>query len=140
VVRFPELWEPVVLRFEDGQEAGHPDFWLQRVMPRIAQAWSKVLHRAPKDLESELRLSEYGFPRGRVVRQGTRFRVFHGHDMEPFMGIKRSAIEASFGITGLARWLGDDHERCLREDKESIRQVLELRENWKHSGSRELEK
>ena len=45
VVRFPEGWVPVALRFEKGQEAGHPDFWRQQVVPRMALAWSKVLNK-----------------------------------------------------------------------------------------------
>jgi hypothetical protein len=132
-VRFPERWEPVTLRFREAEEAGHPDFWRRHVVARLAAAWSKVLRRTAASLESELRLCEYGFPRGRVVRQGARFRVFHGNDLERYMKVTKAAIEGCFGIVGLARWEEDDHEHCLREDKESTRQILYLQENWKHT-------
>ena len=46
------------------------------------------------------------------------------------MKVSRAAIEGLFGINGLARWHEDDHEHCLREDKESVRQILALLEDW----------
>lgn len=132
VVRFPERWELFTLRFDTGHESGHPDFWQQHVVPRLSRRWTNVLGHSVGQLELELRRYEYGFPRGRVVKQGKRFLVYHGRDLEPFMKIKRTAIEALFGIVGLARWKEDEHERCLREDKEPIRQILQLWEDWRN--------
>jgi hypothetical protein len=133
VVRFPRGWESVALRFDQGQEVGHPEFWREQIVPRIAREWSRVLNRAARALETELRMLEYGFPRGRVVRQATRFTVFNGNDLGRFMKVTKAAIEGRFGIIGLARWQEDDHEHCLREDKEAVRQLLHLREDWKHA-------
>jgi hypothetical protein len=83
-------------------------------------------------LEEDLRLCEYGFPRGRIVKQRNRYLVLHGDDLEPFMKLKRSGIECLFDIGGRTRWVEDDHEHCLREDKECVRQTLHLSEDWKH--------
>ena len=67
------------------------------------------------------------------MNKGQRYVVYHGADLEPFMEIQQSGIESLFGLVGAARWAKDDHEHCVREDKESIRQILRLQENWKHA-------
>ena len=55
------------------------------------------------------------------------------------MKVTRAAIEGRFGIVGLARWQEDDHEHCLREDKDRVRALLGLRENWKHASPDNLD-
>lgn len=90
-------------------------------------------------LASELRLCEYGFPRGRIVRQATRYVVLHGNDLEPFMRIKRTTIEALFGISGCARWCEDEHEHCLADDKQAVREILGIEEDWRHTELTDLE-
>ncbi len=133
VVRLPNAWEPMTLRFEGGADVGHPDFWRHKLVPLLARAWSPLLGLSARELESNLSLCEYGFPRGRVVRQGNTFRVFHGNDLRKFMNITRVSIEGQFGIIGAARWQEDEHEQCLKEDKQAVQALLRLREDWKHA-------
>ena len=132
IVRFPEGWEPIIARFSGGLEMGHPVFWRERVVPHLSLRWATVLKRSRIDLESELRPCEYGFPRGRIVRQDERFCVVYGNEFKPFMKIAKASIEKLFGITGKASWSEDDHEHCLREDKQPLRHILRLKENWDH--------
>jgi hypothetical protein len=132
LIRFPEGWEPVISRFSEGQEMGHPVFWRMQVVPHLTLRWAPILKRNHIDVETDLRPCEYGFPRGRVVSKGKgRFSVVHGNEFMPFMKITPAHIETLFGIAGMAKWLEDDHEHCLREDKDPVRQILRLKENWK---------
>jgi len=133
VARFPEGWKPMALRFESGVDVGHPVFWGQKVVPCLARAWSPVLRRSVAELASALDLCEYGFPRGRVVRQGARHLIYHGNNLTPFMKIRRPAIESIFELACAARWEDDEHERCLSKDKDTIRQLLRLHEDWPHA-------
>ena len=132
VVRFPDGWKPVAMRFEGIEDCGHPDFWRSHVVPMLVRAWSPVLRTTMHALTSDLRLCEYGFPRGRVVKQDTRYVVMHGNDLERFMRVKRRSIEELFGIAKKAAWSEDDHEHCLRDDKNAIRSVLRISTDWKH--------
>lgn len=131
IVRFPDGWTPIALRFDNIEDCGHPEFWWSQVVPKLAGAWSPALGRTVSELRTDLRLCEYGFPRGRVVKQRNRFVILHGDELESFMKLKRREIETLFGIPGRATWREDEHEQCLNEDKETVRETLCLKENWK---------
>ena len=60
----------------------------------------------------------------------TRFKVYHGNDLKPFMKTSRRDIETEFGIVGQATWEFDDHERCQQLDKEEFRRMLGIKEDW----------
>jgi hypothetical protein len=61
-LRFADKWDPIGLRFYSVDDIGHPIFWREHVVPRLARTWARVLQKSASELESELRLYEYGFP------------------------------------------------------------------------------
>jgi len=72
----------------------------------------------------------YAFPRGRVTKVGTKYVIYHGNDLQPWMKVTKRQIEKVFGVTGRCRWEFDDHERCQTPDKEEMRRLLRLKEDW----------
>jgi len=109
----------------------HSDFWrLFAVSAMVAQQWQRKLCRDLDDLTEDLRLLLFAFPRGRVTKVGKKFRVYHGTDLQPFMKITRKLVERSFGIAGRCQWTFDEHERCLSEDKATVRDILGINEDW----------
>ena len=73
----------------------------------------------------------YAFPRGRITASGRRFIVYYGRNFEPFMQCERKAVESHFGIQGRSVWEFDEHEQCQELDKERVREVLHLQDDWK---------
>ncbi len=131
VVRFPEQWGVMCLRFQPGQDVGHPDLWTQHISRFLAIKWSEIIGSTESHIWNLISDSPYAFPRGRVVKQRTRQIVFHGDDLEAFMGVSRDLIETAFGLQPKVKWQRDDHERCQSLDKEFVRSVLKLGEDWK---------
>ena len=120
-------------RFDQQTEFGHTDFWEQSVVDYLVTQWhSKVINTfpTPADLRSALLPLVYAFPRGRVVRQGDQFTVYHGNNLKPFMKMSRRSIEGDFGIQGRATWVFDEHEQCIPADRDQIRDVLGLKQTW----------
>lgn len=131
IVRYPSGWHLAPCRFDEEGEMSHSDFWrLFAVSAMVAQQWQRMLCRDLDDLTEDLRLLLYAFPRGRVTKVGKKFRVYHGTDLQPFMKITRKMVERSFGIAGCCQWTFDEHERCLTEDKEALRELLGIQEDW----------
>ena len=137
VARFPTGWQLLAYRFRAQSDFGHSEFWEEHVVSELATAWSRHFtekqgagQRSESHLHTELGMLVYGFPRGRVVQTGERYRVFHGNDLKSSMGINRAEIEKAFGITGLAQWEFDEHERCQAHDRDAVRALLGLKEAW----------
>lgn len=132
IIRLPDAWKLCVYRYADQPELDHVDFWRRKLAFQLAVHWRHLLNSTAMELERQLRDCYYAFPRGRVTCTQKKFNVLHGKDLRPFMHVTRRQIEAAFGIVGQARWMEDDHEHCLEEDKEHARKLLRLRDNWPH--------
>jgi len=126
-------WAIMPVRFDQQSEFGHTDFWEQSVVDHLVTQWhSKVINTfpAPAELRAALLPLVYAFPRGRVVRQGDQFTVYHGNNLKPFMKMSRRFIEGDFGIQGRATWVFDEHEQCVAHDRDQMREVLGLKQTW----------
>lgn len=134
VVRLSDSWKIVSDLAQERDGPAHIDLWETQLARRVAREWAPVLKSTESALLRRLDNCPYAFPRGRVVKHAGKFVVYHGEDLEAFMKISKQMIETEFGIVGKARWQLDEHERCQREDKEIVREVLGLRENWKDAG------
>jgi len=127
-IRNPEGWSLCAYRFDQCPESGHPQFWEDTVAPSLAKRWSHDDPARFRELKADLVNHPYGFPRGRVTKMGRQFVVYQGDDFRGL--IARKAIEAAFDIGKRCRWEFDEHERCLRADKDSARCCLGIREDW----------
>ncbi len=133
VVPFPIEWCVMPERFAQQTDFGHTDLWEQTVVKFLVKDWHlEVYETFPTrdQLRAELLPLVYAFPRGRVVRQGSKFIVYHGNNVEPFMQASRRDIETCFDIQGRAKWEFDEHEQCVAHDRDRMREVLGLKETW----------
>lgn len=126
-VRYPLGWDIYAVRDAEWGHMDHPDLWAELVVPQLAGAWSKALKMPAKGLEKALRLHSYGFPRGRVTGHGHRWLVLHGGDAKT---ISKPRLERAFQITGMATWERDMHEQCQKDDRDALRRILKLKDNW----------
>jgi len=101
----------------------HGAFWEKHLAPRLARQYKLTRQAA-----AELALCPYAFPRGRVTQVGVGLRMYHGSDWMPF--VTKAAIEAAFCIMGKARWVEDEHERCIAHDKDTARRLLQIADDW----------
>jgi hypothetical protein len=124
-------WQVMTCRYSDGgEEIDHTKFWERHVCRRLAGLWSTRVTISFNSLSKLLKEHPYGFPRGRVVCDGAEYMVYHGSNIPKGSMVTRGQIEAIFGIKGKAKWITDDHERCLIADKMAIRDLLALEEDW----------
>jgi hypothetical protein len=131
VIRYPEGWEVVASRHDEYPDDGHPDFWRRAaVTAMLAQRWHKALDLPSDELSEDLRKYDYGFPRGRIAKVGKQYCVYYGKDIQPYMKISRKMVERLFNIEGKARWVFDEHEQCLKSDKEEVQRLLRIKEDW----------
>ena len=137
VVRLPLGWQAIAFREDEFPgEPGHVKLWMQEygLSDWLARQWATPLGKSPGRLVAELSECWYGFPRGRVTQSGSQYQVRHGADLTRKMNVTRPALEALFGIqpcaTRKSKWIFDEHERCQREDVESIRSLLRISETW----------
>ena len=118
VARVPKGWQLFAF---PGDSRDHSDVWEEKMVPRLAQEWDVR--------EEPLQLLTYAFPRGRVLKSMGKYVIANGEDLKPSMGVDKAQIEQAFGLTG-AKWEYDDHERVSEYDKEEIRNLLGIEENW----------
>ena len=130
VVRYPAGWKLLATRFQQDEDTNHYDWWEASVASTVAAKWAKRLRVTPKELEQELALLAYAFPRGRISKVGRRFLVLQSGDITPPMNIFNAAIEAAFSIAGRCSWQFDEHEQCIAADRDEIRRILRISENW----------
>ena len=135
VLRYPDGWQPFALRFDEFPEMDHSDMWADFVAPVLAQGWSRALKLPPTRLENRLKLHAYGFPRGRVARAPGKmiFNILYGGDVTPAMGVSNATIERLFSVTGVSKWVRDEHEQCQLDDRDAVRDALRIgpKESWK---------
>jgi len=141
VVRLPLGWRVIAFREDEFPgEPGHVELWMQEngLAEWLARQWAASLGKNPGRLAAELSGCWYGFPRGRVTQSSSQYRVHHGADLTRKMNVSRLALETLFGIQSRAtcktKWIFDEHERCQREDVESIRSLLRIPETWNAAG------
>ncbi len=138
VVRFPSEWSLMTLSLPPGSDICHADYWLDDGVFFMDRYWyPEVFLEHPewfpdrKLFHDEIGLLPYGFPRGRAVNVDGQHIIYHGDDLEDCMDCTRASIESSFGIEGRAKWVYDEHERCLAHDRDRLRTLLEFPETWK---------
>ena len=44
--------------------------------------------------------------------------------------VSKDEIETAFNIKGKAKWFDDGHERCIAHDKDIVRRLLRIEEDW----------
>lgn len=133
VVPFPIEWCVMPHCFAEQTDFGHTDLWEESVVQFLVKDWHlEVYETFPThdQLRAELLPLVYAFPRGRVVRQGSKFIVYHGNNLQPFMKRSRRDIESCFKIEGRATWVFDEHEQCVAHDRDRMREVLGLKKTW----------
>ena len=131
VIRWPAGWELVVNRFKQDTDTSHPVWFESTLAPKLAQVWAVKLGISREEIEERIKNLPYAFPRGRVVVGEDESFIYNGADLTPDMKVKKFMVEEAFDITGLFYWKFDEHEQCLWEDKENIRQFLGIKEDWK---------
>jgi len=122
----PQGWQLFGLRFTDFEEQDHTQYWETEVAPILAHMWQKAGKRVK---ESQLIPHVYGFPRGRIGRQGMKYVVYTGNDLGGKGMPSKPSIETYFGVIG-ARWESDEHERCQKEDRDALRALLGIKHTW----------
>lgn len=130
---FPTGWRILPQPFDRQTEFGHSELWEQSVVDSLAKDWHTTLSaafRTREQLRAELLPLVYAFPRGRIVRLARRFVVYHGDNLQPFMRRTRQDIERCFGIEGRAMWTFDEHEQCVADDRDRMRELLGLKTTW----------
>lgn len=128
-LRFPEGWNPFTIRLDevfDEEATGHYVIW-QQAASALAKAWALIRKADYQDLLHELADCHYGFPRGRVVIQPDGAANVYWGEEKIVSG--RRAIESRFGLSQ-ATWHFDDHERAILPEKQQVRQLLGLTEDW----------
>ncbi len=130
VVRLPDGWRLMPLRFKKGEDVGHTDWWEESLGRIVAESWAVVLGADSCKLANELALLPYAFPRGRVTKAGRNFRIHHGSDIIPAMQVSRSMIEETFGVAGKCSWRFDEHERCQEIDRAALCERLRIADTW----------
>ncbi|MEQ1747991.1 MAG: hypothetical protein ABL974_01105 [Prosthecobacter sp.] len=130
IVRYPAGWVPLTWVYESGlPHMDHPEFWEHHVAPLLAAKWAAARKTTPARLEESLRLHTYAFPRGRITIYQGIARVLHGTDAIPRMRFSRAAIESEFNLVE-PLWEDDEHEHCHEDDKEAVRRLLSIKEDW----------
>jgi hypothetical protein len=129
VIRRPEGWELFSYRFDEFPETDHSEAWETFVAPVLAHVWQDKIRKPARYIENALILASYAFPRGRVSQTTPgKFVVLHGEDQDK---VSPKRIEQAFSISGRAKWEFDIHEQCQKEDRDAVRQLLGIKENWR---------
>jgi hypothetical protein len=134
-------WKPFIYRFDElpgsdevrGCEArlfAQCDLWEQFIHLILAANWCDVLGLNEPQLEEALLIHFNAFPHGRVtqVPGEAKFRILHGNDLTPFMGVSREAVEQLFSVKGNAHWVHDECEDCQADHRDAVRKILRLPE------------
>lgn len=103
-------------------DIGHVNAWEDYLAPLLAQIY--VLN---KESSSLLKLSYAGFPRGRVVKIGRSYVIYHGDNYKKLV-TERDILDP-FKIT-TAKFKFDEHERAIKEHRDVLRDLLGIEETW----------
>ncbi len=115
-------WKVEAFRTDQYGDVNHVEVWEERLAPFLA----RICNLDERD-GYLLKLSYAGFPRGRVVRVGKQYIVYHGNNYKKL--VSKDAIIAPFGINN-AKFEFDDHERVIMDNRENIRQLLKIKDTW----------
>ena len=115
-------WKVEAFRTDQYGDIDHVRIWEEHLAPYLAR-----IFKLNEEDASLLKLSYAGFPRGRVVKIGKKYLIYHGKDYKKL--VRKDEILAPFGITD-AKFEFDDHERAIMEHRDTIRQLLNLNETW----------
>jgi hypothetical protein len=130
VIPLPTRWSILTSHFTDKRQYDHSWLWEKIVCPHLVYFWCAKLRKHPLFLEEQLLEHVYGFPRGRVACLNGVYHVYHGADLPRARGMSRRIIERTFRIRGRVKWVEDDHERCLLADKDAVRHLLAVEDDW----------
>jgi len=92
------------------------------VAPHLSRLFGK------EGLLEEIKEQIYAFPRGRLEKKGRIYAIYHGDDFQGM--VARQEVERLFGVCGKSSWKWDEHERCLYEDKEALREIFQITQDW----------
>lgn len=115
-------WKVEAFRADRYRNINHVEAWENYLTPHLAG-----IFKLNKEDATLLKLSYAGFPRGRIVKIGLKYVVYHGNNYKKF--VSKDDILAPFGLAK-AEFKFDDHERAIREHRDTIRELLRIRENW----------
>lgn len=127
-------WELWAYRADLWGDPGHTELWRAEVAPAFGRA-----HRLSAAQVRTLQDLPYAMPRGRLSRaledlsspavsRGT-WLLLHGGDTPIDAGAAEGQVLSEFGLNVMAardltRWLADEHERMLPEDRDALRTLL----------------
>lgn len=127
VVRYPTGWRLFGIREDDfGGSVDHSEIW-DMVSADLADKYSKKLKISAGELLNRLQNHPYGFPRGRVTIFERQQKILWGGEKQ--VSSVAPAIQRLFSVRR-ADWETDEHEQCQKEDKDAVRRILKIRENW----------
>lgn len=130
LVRYPSGWNVLTWAYEDGlPHWDHPEFWEYHVAPIMAAKWARRRRTTSDRLLQHLHLHTYAFPRGRITIYRGKTRVLHGSDTIAPMRFDTAAIEREFNLVQ-PLWEDDEHEHCHEDDKEAVRHLFGIKEDW----------
>ena len=130
VIRCPTGWEAVFYHFDVNGDYNHYDWWEESLSAQVAAKWVKALRKSAETIRQDIRLLTYAFPRGRISKVGRRFLSLHGADLTKPMNVSKKIIEDAFGLSERVSWQIDEHEQCQSDDKEQMRRILRIPEDW----------
>jgi len=122
IVCIKDKWSVRAFRQDQYGDIGHMKIWEEYLAPHLVGIFK--LNRADEFL---LKMSYAGFPRGRMVKIGMKYIVYHGNDYTHL--VDKSDILKPFGISS-ARFEFDEHERAILEHRDTIRQLLKIERTW----------
>ena len=135
LVRWPEGWSfrPFRVDWFPIEDFSHAEFWEELLAGFMAERWQPEVSQrftTVEQLRDALLPLAYAFPRGRVVSLARSYAVYHGDNLAAFMQSDRKAIESGFDIQGNVQWEFDEHEQCVAQDRDRMRELLGLEETW----------
>jgi hypothetical protein len=132
LILLPTGWRLAVYRdIDSGKPSLHEEFWAEDVCDLFGQLWSRALNSRRLESHSKvLTAHPHCFPRGRISKDKDGYSIFCGHDEKSTPEGTRRQIELIFGVVGMATWIEHDQERCLQDDREAARTLLQKGVTW----------
>ena len=128
-------WRLYAAKCDKWSSQEHTEIWEYELSRVVAKNWS-VDHK-------DIRKLWYAFPRFRVAVKDspeyiqlsyyrslkTRCLVIHGGDLKG--KVSQSSIEEAYCLKSReTTYIVSDHEKCITSQKEAIRRLLRIREDW----------
>jgi len=131
VIRYPRRWRLFPLQEGSFGDMNHISAWRSILAPEVASAWSSVIGIDAKALTQQLLSLPHAFPRGRIEKVAVNeFSIYHGDDLAA-TGIPPTQILQAFTLTNKQiNWVVDPHEQCELSQKDAIRRILNITDDW----------